>query len=261
MQANAYTRKRKRISVVDDSSEVDIVISPKRNRNEKEIPEEGILFVNPTEATLEVAAMRKKGAKSQFLFNSHLYIQGDNKFIAGPAIGAPMAALTMEKLIALGARRIILFGWCGALSRDLHIGDILVPDQALSGEGTSAYYLSSNKQPGPDGPLRQKVAELFMENGVETRSGCVWSTDAVYREKRSVLSALHRDGVNAVDMEFSALCSVAHLRGVEFAAVLVVSDEIWGNAWRPGFSNKIFKKNTAFARQLLIESNVCTQEK
>lgn len=246
---------------MDDSSEVDIIISPKRNRNEKEIPNEGILFVNPTEATLEMAAMEKKGAESRFLFNSHLYIQGGNRFIAGPAIGAPMAALTMEKLIALGARRIILFGWCGALSRELHIGDILVPDQALSGEGTSAYYSTSNKQPGPDEGLRQKVAALFMENGVATRSGCVWSTDAVYREKRSVLSALHRGGVSAVDMEFSALCSVAHFRGVEFAAVLAVSDEIWGSSWRPGFSNKIFKKNTTFARKLLIESNLDKQEK
>lgn len=246
---------------MDDSSEVDIIISPKRNRDENEIPEEGILFVNPTEATLEMAAMKKKGAESRFLFNSHLSIQDDNKFIAGPAIGAPMAALTMEKLIALGARRIILFGWCGALSRDLRIGDILVPDQALSGEGTSAYYLLSNQQPGPDEGLREKVAALFMENGVQTRNGCVWSTDAVYREKRSVLTALHDDGVIAVDMEYSALCSVAHFRGVEFAAVLVVSDEVWGNSWRPGFSNKLFKKNTAFARKLLIESNLAKQEK
>lgn len=237
-----------------DSSDADIIISPKKNKNEKEIPKEGILFVNPTEATLEVADMRKKGAESRFLFHSNLYIEGDYKFIAGPAIGAPMAALTMEKLIALGARRIILFGWCGALSKELGIGDILIPDQALSGEGTSAYYLSSDNQPGPNKCLRGKVAALFKENEVVIHSGCVWSTDAIYREKRSVLAALHRDGVSAVDMEFSALCSVAHFRGVEFAAVLVVSDEVWGNSWRPGFSNKIFKKNTTLARRLLIES-------
>ena len=246
---------------MDNSSEVDIIISPKRNKNEKEIPKEGILFVNPAEAAIEMAAMKKKGAESRFLFNSHLSIQGDNTFIAGPAIGAPMAALTLEKLIALGARRIILFGWCGALSRDLNIGDILVPDQALSGEGTSAYYLSSKKQPGPDEGLRQKVVSLFMQNGVKTHNGCVWSTDAVYREKRSALTSLHRDGVSAVDMEFSALCSVAHFRAIEFAAVLVVSDEIWGNSWRPGFSDKRFKKNTAFARTLLIESDLSKQGK
>ena len=57
-----------------------------------------------------------------------------------------MAALTMEKLIALGARQIILFGWCGAIAPNLHVGDILVPARALSGEGTSRYYGSDGKR-------------------------------------------------------------------------------------------------------------------
>ncbi|MFT5697233.1 MAG: uridine phosphorylase [Desulforhopalus sp.] len=240
----------------------DIIISPKRNKNEKEIPTEGILFVNPIEAVIEMGEMKRQKAESRFLFNSHLYIRDETKFIAGPALGAPMAALTMEKLIALGAKRIILFGWCGALSRDLHIGDILVPHLALSGEGTSAYYGPPDNQAGPDEGLRERVAALFRDNGLDTRNGCVWSTDAVYREKRSQLAALHKEkGVSAVDMEYSALCSVARFRGIEFAAVLVVSDEIWGDSWRPGFSSKLFKKNTALARRLLINNTIGRQEK
>ena len=247
---------------MNDTLNSDIVISPRRNKNEKEIPEEGIFLVNPTEATLEMGGLKKEGAESRFLFNSHLYIRGDSKFIAGPAIGAPMAALTLEKLIALGAKRIILFGWCGAIARELHIGDILVPDMALSGEGTSRYYSTQDKQAGPSEGLRENVLALFNKNGVKTHAGCVWSTDAVFREKRSLLSALHTEkGVSGVDMEFSALCSVASFRGVEFAAVLVVSDEIWGDSWRPGFSNKTFKKNTALARQLLINNAISKQEK
>lgn len=247
---------------MNDTPDSDIVISPKRNKNEKVIPAEGILFVNPTEAVLEMAAMKKAGAKSRFLFNSNLYIRDENKFIAGPALGSPMAALTMEKLIALGAKRIILFGWCGAISKDLHIGDIVVPHLALSGEGTSAYYSSGEKQAGPDERLRGGIISLLSAAGMEIHKGCVWSTDAVYREKRSLLSALHKEkGVKAVDMEFSALCSVAHFRRVEFAAVLIVSDEIWGKSWRPGFSAPLFKKNTALVRQLLINNNIGSQEK
>ncbi len=173
-----------------------------------------------------------------------------------------MAALTMEKLIALGAKRIILFGWCGAIAKELHVGDVIVPHLALSGEGTSAYYLSQESQVGPDRGLRDGVVSILSDNGIETHSGCVWSTDGLYREKRSYLTTLHKEnGVNAVDMEFSALCSVAHFRGVQFAAVLVVSDEIWGASWRPGFSSKIFKKNTALVRQLLINNHIGPQEK
>ena len=233
----------------------DIVIYPRRNKNEKEIPEEGVLFVNPTEASVELNKWQEKGADQRFLFNSSLYVQEGEKFICGPAIGAPMAALTLEKLIALGAKKIILFGWCGALSKELHVGDILVPHMALSGEGTSAYYALPDSQAGPDELLRSKITTLLSNNGMEVRDGCVWSTDAVYREKRSFLNILHKEqGVDAIDMEFSALCSVARFRDVSFAAVLVVSDEIWGGSWRPGFSSKLFKKRTAEARQLLINN-------
>ena len=233
----------------------DIVIYPRRNKNEKEIPEEGILLVNPSEAALELGKWKKDGAEEHFLFNSGLYVRAGEKFISGPAIGAPMAALTMEKLIALGAKQIILFGWCGALSRELHVGDILVPHRALSGEGTSAYYALSEAEAGPDELLCSKVTTLLSANGMQVHQACVWSTDAVYREKRSFLSALHKEKrVDAVDMEFSALCSVARFRDVKFTAVLVVSDEIWGGSWRPGFSSKVFKKNTTEARQLLINN-------
>lgn len=239
----------------------DIVIEPRRYKNEKLLPREGVFFVNPTEAEIEMEKMKKKGAESRFLFNSGLYVYGGDKFIAGPALGAPMAALTMEKLIALGAKKIILFGWCGALDRNLHVGDILIPNAALSGEGTSQYYLEDDNQPGPHPELRRKLVALFQQNSYEIKSGRVWSTDAVYREKRSVLKELRKkEGVVAVDMEFSALCSVTAFREVEFAAVLVVSDEVWGESWRPGFASQLFKDVTGRARQLLIDNRVGSQE-
>lgn len=235
----------------------DIVITPVRNKKEKEIPADGILFVNPTEAALEMGKMKKQRAESRFLFNSQLYLISEEKFIAGPSIGAPMAVLTMEKLIALGAKRIILFGWCGALARDLHIGDVLVPTLALSGEGTSQYYQMQGGQAGPSAGFRDSIASFLTDKKFEVHGGCVWSTDAIYREKRSMLDTLHRDQhVVAIDMEFSALCSVAKFRGIDFAAVLMVSDEIWGKSWRPGFSNKEFKNNAALIRQLLIDNQI-----
>lgn len=238
--------------------ENDIVISPRRNKNEKEVPEEGILLVNPTEAEFEINLLKKRGAESRFLFNSNLYLQSERKFIAGPAIGAPMAVLTIEKLIALGAKRIILFGWCGAIDRECRIGDVLLPETAISGEGTSRYYREAGVDARVHDGLRSQLMTLLEGEGeLKVHSGRIWSTDAVYRESRSQLKQLHdNEGVTAVDMEFSALCNAAAFRGVEFAAVLIVSDEIWGNSWRPGFSSKVFKGNAARVRKLLIENQI-----
>lgn len=224
--------------------EEDIVIHPRMGKSEKAIPENGLLLVNPTEAYPRIDKEISAGGESRFLFNSRLCVTGDfSCFFAGPAIGAPMAAMTLEKLIVMGARRIILCGWCGAIDRSLRVGDIVVPASALSGEGTSAYYTDSTRIE-PSRELSRQLAALFSGQDFSLSQGTVWSTDAVYRESRTMLRSLSQEKeVVAVDMEFSALCSVASFRQVELAAVLVVSDEIWGDSWRPGFSKELFHRN------------------
>lgn len=237
-----------------DDSEPHIIIHPRRHKNEKQLPENGILLVNPSEANECLRQLKESGGETRFLFNSAMVVAGDQKyFAAGPAIGAPMAVLTLEKLIALGAKRVILFGWCGAISETLHVGDTLIPDEALSGEGTSRYY-SSNSVSGPDLNCSQQIAQVFSKNNFPVQRGCVWSTDAVYREDKRMLTQLCiNKGAVAVDMEFSALCAVAKFRKIEFAAVLTVSDELWGKSWRPGFNKHIFIERKQTALQLLLD--------
>jgi len=235
--------------------EENIIIHPKKGKKEKKIPHNGLLLVNPTEASGCLNKIKIDGGSEQYLFNSGLAMaSGNSIFVAGPAIGAPMAVMTMEKLIALGAKKLILFGWCGAISKQLHVGDILLPNRAVVGEGTSQYY-SLSEPPSPSISFREQIEEGFKLSNLEVKSGCVWSTDGVYREDRQQLAKLHKESqVDAVDMEFSALCSVAKFREVEFAAVLVVSDELWGKSWRPGFSAKLFQKNKKMALNVLLEN-------
>lgn len=231
-----------------------IIIHPRRQKKEKPLPENGIFLVNPTEASECISRLKEGGGATRFLFNSSMVVAGDPLyFVAGPAIGSPMAVLTMEKLIALGAKRIILLGWCGAISKTLKVGDILVPGEALSGEGTSRYYCTDTPV-RPDPNLSDQIVKVFADKGLTVKRDCVWSTDAVYREDRRMLKKLYLEkGVGAVDMEFSALCAVAKFRKIEFAAVLTVSDELWGDSWRPGFSKPIFIEKKQAALKHLLE--------
>jgi uridine phosphorylase len=233
----------------------DILIHPRRGRKEKILPENGLLLVNPSEASLCHWRLKQLGGESRPLFNSDLTVAaGHSFFVAGPAIGAPMAVMSMEKLIVLGAKRIILFGWCGAISNNLRVGDILLPAEAKSGEGTSRYY----PLPIPAAPSKKLSAHLeriFRAKNRAVQTACVWSTDAVYREGRQMLAELNRvEKVSAIDMEFSALCAVSCFRGIEFAAVLIVSDELWGETWKPGFNSDIFIKAKEMALEVVLTS-------
>jgi uridine phosphorylase len=233
----------------------EIIIHPRKGKNELGLPENGLLLVNPTEAADCIKYLRRQGAARRNLFNSNLAVDIEGRFFAaGPAIGAPMAALTLEKLIALDAKRVILCGWCGAVAPELRIGDVLLPDRAEVGEGTSAYY-GDFRPLHPHSGLRTELAKLLELRDISLHEGTVWSTDAVYREDRRQLAELRRSrGVVAVDMEFSALCAVAAFRRIAFAAVLVVSDELSGASWRPGFNSPLFqeKKSAVLAAMLAV---------
>lgn len=235
----------------------DIIIHPFKGRKEKEIPAAGIFLVTPAEANYGQECLLNAGGRRQFLYNSGLAISDDNTlFIAGPSVGAPLAVLTMEKLIALGAKRIILFGWCGTIADNLKVGDIVIGEAAISGEGTSRYYQASSPAM-PSVSLVHDIEELLSSECLDYSKANVWSTDAPYREDRIFIEKLHRDAdVSCVDMEYSALCAVAAFRGIEFAALFLVSDELYRKKWKPGFTSREFRDKSSLLVKLLSDKRV-----
>jgi len=217
------------------------ILNPEPARGDPELPATGILAVNPSDTKTLSLCAEQSGLKRSFLFNSNLY-NSDVLFLAGPAVGAPMAVLCLEKLIALGAKKIILYGWCGSLHKDLRALDVLVPTHALSEEGTSSHYLPGKRTMEPSALLADMLRSALSDNGISVRRGPVWTTDAPYRETRRKVTAYGEQGIIAVDMEYSALCTVATYRGVQLAAVMLVSDELYRLPWKPKYSFPKFKQ-------------------
>lgn len=230
----------------------DIIIHPRRGRREPAIPAAGLLLVTPAEARRGHRLLAESGGDEKFLYNSRLTVaQPGNFFIAGPAVGAPMAAMTLEKLIALGARQVVLYGWCGAVDPLLHVGDLVVGAAPVSGEGTSRYYRGCHP-PLPSAALTAALTERMDGAGYGWQKATIWTTDAPYREARSQISTLAAEqGVRAVDMEYAALCAVSRFRGIDFAAVFLVSDELHAPQWRHGFRRDCFRDTNRKLVELL----------
>jgi purine-nucleoside phosphorylase len=191
------------------------------------------------------------------LMTSRLYVdrmQPKGFSVTGPFVGAPYAAMLLETLIAWGVRKIIFLGWCGAVSNKIKIGDIILPTSAIIDEGTSAHY---GQQAGgisrASSSLVSKIRQVLNQNNIEFQSGAIWTTDAVYRETRQLVERHQQDGTLAVEMELSALCSVAHFRGVALAGILVVSDELSSLDWRPGFKDERLVQGRRIACRVVKE--------
>lgn len=173
--------------------------------------------------------------------------------LAGPFFGAPHAVMGLEKLVALGAREVWILGWCGALQTDLYIGDLVVPVRAISEEGTSKHYPITGDIAATDPLLKRRLEDAIARSESEFKAGNIWTTDAIYRETPEKVMRFQKLGILAVDMEMSALLTVAAYRSVALAALLVVSDELSGLKWKPGFSRPRLKENTRLAGDLLLD--------
>lgn len=135
--------------------------------------------------------------------------------------GAPQAADTLETLYALGVRQVLTAGMCGAFSEQAGVGDRILPDKAFIEEGTSLHYAEPRLFSTPSGAFLEKVRRWFPEG----KCLPVVSTDAVFRQTYEKEALWRRRGAVGVDMETSALFTVAEYLGVEIAAVLTVSDK------------------------------------
>lgn len=184
--------------------------------------------------------------------------RGQRVTLAGPMLGAPHAVMVLEKLVALGARKVVFLGWCGSIRSQVAIGDLVIPNHAGVGEGTSQYYAKDENHVRAQGSaLIQRVLEQHCKKrGVRFHKGGVWSTDAPYRETKELVRSLKGAGLLGVDMETSALFTAGSFRGVEIGALLVVSDMLASLVWEPGFSSRKFLVARRAACEILTEA--CT---
>lgn len=247
-----------------DQSLQEGIIRPHRGQGEPVIPADVLMVMPPFE--LRHLAGRISAEPVAFADSDlyRLYLPKerfrDTCALSGPFLGAPHAVMAIEKLIALGARRIWAFGWCGSLSPNARIGDLLIPARAYPEEGTSSHYPVVGEELVPDTELVERLEKGLEGAGFGYRKGAVWTTDAPYRETPEKIRYFQERGALAVEMEMSALMAVSLFRGVRMCALLVVSDELFEYRWRPGFRDPLLKKRSRAAAETLLDLVIGTGE-
>lgn len=136
-------------------------------------------------------------------------------------------AITTEILCNARPEVMVRIGSCGALSEDIKIGDLIVIDSALRGDGVTPYYVDDpNFQPESDKALTEALFEVAKASGVNTHRGRTWSTDAILRETREHVGNAIDKGCVAVDMVTSTFLTICHQYKIPATAIMAVSDHI-----------------------------------
>ena len=226
-------------------NDLDAIIFPKKGKRSPRLGPVAVIAGIETDLFQLCELFDLDSGAYQKLFTSRLYPadpSSEGSSLTGPVVGAPYAVMVLETLIAWGARKIIFLGWCGSISDKVKIGDIIVATSAIIDEGTSGHYENNETRVSfPAASMLTTLKDALRQNQADFHNGAIWSTDAIYRETGEKVKYFQRQDAIGVEMEISALFTVAKFRGVDLAALAVVSDELSSFKWRPGFKMDEFK--------------------
>lgn len=148
-------------------------------------------------------------------------------------IGAPVL---MDVVLALGltaCKRLLFIGSVGSLSPEIGIGDIVVPEYSVCGDGASRYLANSlAKDPfgtraWPDAALYETLLRaaqrVSAENNVRCHVGQNFSIDCIFPQYAHIDEILAM-GVNTIEMESAAAFAAARVAGLPCAALFSVFD-------------------------------------
>lgn len=169
------------------------------------------------------------------VFDTYRYIDidGEKILLVYPTTGSAGCVCDTELLIASGIEKIVAFGTCGRLDKNIAKNTIILPTGAYREEGTSYHYLPDTDEIGVDEEALKVAKSVFDEKGFTTLEGKIWTTDAVYRETSNKVKLMKERGCVGVDMELSALLALAKYRDIKFTAFLIGEDAVGGDIKEP----------------------------
>lgn len=142
-------------------------------------------------------------------------------------IGCPSAAIAVEELANAGSTHFIRVGSSAALQPGVATGDIVINTGTMRLDGTTAAYVDEGFPAVPDHELVHALIEaarsLSAERGFGVHIGLNASSDAFYAETPEFIENLQRQRILNIEMESSAIFTIAHLRNLSAAMVCAVS--------------------------------------
>jgi purine-nucleoside phosphorylase len=154
--------------------------------------------------------------------------QGKTLSIQGTGMGIPSTALYAHELIHdYHVKCIIRVGTCGAIQKNIPLGQVILVTDSGTDSGVVQQYLSPlARHAQADSSLVSLVREIANKEKVSIMTGSVFSTDLFYSEDAHRYDPLVKEGVLAVDMETSMLYAMSDYFNVRSVSLLTVSDNI-----------------------------------
>lgn len=148
--------------------------------------------------------------------------------IQGTGMGIPSISIYVHELIQeYGVKNLIRVGTCGCIQKSLDLGQVLLAIGACTDSMTNNLTFNGLQYaPTANFHLLTKAYQAAESMGINCVVGNIYSTDLFYLDDPGRYKIWIDHGVLAVDMETSALYTLAARSHVNALSILTVSDNI-----------------------------------
>ena len=176
--------------------------------------------------------------------------------VTSTGMGCPSTAIAVEELANIGAKVMVRLGTCAAFQDNIHMGDICITTGVYKQDGTSRRYVPESFPAVPDLDLTYLMARTAEELCKDKRSlwlGITCSDDAFYAENPEWIRECHDLGCMNVEMESSALYTIAHRRGLRAATVCAVAANLYTGEDSISVEDNVTPEAIKAATEIILE--------
>ncbi len=155
--------------------------------------------------------------------------KGQRISVQGTGMGVPSIGIYVNELInSYGVKTLIRVGTCGGLQKDVKIRDVIIAMTTCTDSNMNRQtFPGFDYSPCASFDLLKKAYEGAVNKGLNVKVGNILTSDLFYRDSMDMYEKLANYGVLAVEMETTALYTIAAKHNVDALTVLTVSDHIF----------------------------------
>jgi purine-nucleoside phosphorylase len=155
--------------------------------------------------------------------------QGKRVSVQGTGMGVPSIAIYVNELIKeYGVKELIRIGSCGGIKDDVKLMDIVIPMSASSDSSMNQLAFGFKQYaPTPSFRLFKSAVETADKMGLTYHAGSILTTDHFYHPQPNHFDLWKKYNVIGVEMESTALFTIAQEHNVDALTLLTVSDHVY----------------------------------
>jgi purine-nucleoside phosphorylase len=148
--------------------------------------------------------------------------------VQGSGMGLPSISIYLNELFdSYDVQAVVRVGSCGALTNQLALRDLVIASGACTDSSVNRIRFEGlDYAPVADFHLLRRAYDAAAGLPVTTRVGLILSSDSFYHPRPELTTRMAEHGVLAVEMEASALYTLAAKYGRQALAICTVSDHI-----------------------------------